>query len=261
VASSGSERRPVVGLTTYVEAARWGAWEQPAALLPATYLDAVDAAGGIAVLLPPPSDDGAGSDAAGPDMGGSDAATTVIERIDALIATGGPDVDPARYGAEAHPETGAPRTARDGWELELCRLALERDLPLLAICRGAQVLNVARGGTLLQHLPDAVGHAGHRPAPGTFGPIEVTLDPASAVGRILGPSATVLCSHHQALDALGRDVEAVGRAPDGTVEAVEVAGRRFALGVQWHPEQDGTDRRLFAALVAAAARPVQRSAR
>jgi gamma-glutamyl-gamma-aminobutyrate hydrolase PuuD len=227
VASSVSERRPVVGLTTYVEAARWGAWEQPAALLPATYIDAIDAAGGIAVL----------------------------------IATGGPDVDPARYGAEAHPETGAPRTARDGWELELCRLALERDLPLLAICRGAQVLNVARGGTLLQHLPDAVGHAGQRPVPGTFGETEVTLDQGSAAGRILGASSTVLCSHHQALDALGRDVVAVGRAPDGTVEAVEVVGRRVALGVQWHPEQDGTDRRLFSALVSAAAHPLQRSAR
>jgi len=249
VASSGSERRPVVGLTTYVEAARWGAWEQPAALLPAAYIDAVHAAGGIAVLLPPPGD--GGDEAA--------AAAVVIDRIDALIATGGPDVDPARYGADAHPETGAPRPARDGWELELCRLAVERDLPLLAICRGAQVLNVARGGTLVQHLPDAVGHAGHRPAPGTFGPTEVTLDARSAVGRILGATSTVLCSHHQALDALGRDVEAVGRAPDGTVEAVEVVGRRFALGVQWHPEQDGTDRPLFAALVAAAA--LQRSAR
>jgi gamma-glutamyl-gamma-aminobutyrate hydrolase PuuD len=251
VASSGSERRPVVGLTTYVETARWGAWEQPAALLPATYVDAIDAAGGIAVLLPPPS--GEGSE--------PDAAATVIERIDALIATGGPDVDPARYGADAHPETGAPRTARDAWELELCRLALERDLPLLAICRGAQVLNVARGGTLLQHVPDAVGHAGHRPAPGTFGEMEVALDHGSETGRILGTSTTVLCSHHQALDVLGRDVEAVGRAPDGTVEAVEVVGRRFALGVQWHPEQDGTDRRLFAALVAAAAQPVHRSAK
>jgi putative glutamine amidotransferase len=251
VASSGSERRPVVGLTTYVEAARWGAWEQPAALLPASYIDALHAAGAIAVLLPPPADaDGA-----------SDAAAVVIDRIDALVATGGPDVDPARYGADAHPETGAPRTARDAWELELCRLALERDLPLLAICRGAQVLNVARGGTLLQHLPDAVGHAGHRPVPGTFGETEVTLGNGSAVGRILGASSIVLCSHHQALDVLGRDVEAVGWAPDGTVEAVEVVGRRFALGVQWHPEQDGTDRRLFAALVAAAAHPVQGSAR
>jgi len=248
VGSSDSERRPIVGLTTYVEPARWGAWEEPAALLPMTYVDAVHASGGIAVLLPP-----------GPEAG--DAAAAVIGRIDALIATGGPDVDPARYGAEAHPETGAPRVARDAWELELCRLALERDVPLLAICRGAQVLNVARGGSLVQHLPDAVGHVGHRPAPGTFGPTDVALDPGSAVGRILGATATVLCSHHQALDVLGRDIEAVGRAPDGTIEAVEVAGRRFAIGVQWHPEQDGSDRRLFEALVTASTRPVQRSAR
>jgi gamma-glutamyl-gamma-aminobutyrate hydrolase PuuD len=233
VGSSGSERRPLIGLTTYVETARWGPWEQRAALLPEQYVEAVREGGGVAVLLPP--EPGAGA--------------SVLDRVDGLVLTGGPDVDPARYGQEAHAESGAPRPGRDEWELELCRLALDRDVPLLAICRGAQVLNVARGGTLHQHLPERVGHAGHRPAPGTMGRTEVRLDPKSAVGHALGTHVTVHCSHHQALDRIGAGIEVVGTAEDGTVEAVEVTDRRFAVGVQWHPEDDRADRRIFVALV------------
>jgi gamma-glutamyl-gamma-aminobutyrate hydrolase PuuD len=236
VASSGSERPPLIGLTTYVETARWGAWEQPAALLPDQYVQAVREGGGVAVLLPP--EPGAGA--------------SVLERLDGLVLTGGPDVDPARYGQEAHTESGVPRVGRDEWELELCRLALAGDVPLLAICRGAQVLNVARGGTLHQHLPEEVGHTGHRPAPGTMGRTDVRLDANSAVGRALGACVTVHCSHHQALDRIGAGIEVVGTAEDGTVEAVEVPDRRFAVGVQWHPEDDPTDRRIFVALVDAA---------
>jgi len=235
VDSNASDHQPVIGLTTYVETARWGPWEERAALLPEQYIESVITGGGLAVLLPP----GAGAPA-------------VLSRVDGLIITGGPDVDPARYGAEAHPETGAPRTARDEWELALCRLALEQDLPLLAICRGAQILNVACGGSLHQHLPEQVGHSGHRPAPGTMGMTEVVLRPGSLVGAALGGEVTVYCSHHQALDRIGAGVSVVGSAHDGTVEAVEVTGRRFAVGVQWHPEDHPTDRRIFTALVDAA---------
>ena len=233
--SNASDPRPLIGLTTYVEVARWGPWEERAALLPEQYIQSVLAGGGLAVMLPP----GAG-------------AAAVLARLDGLILTGGPDVDPARYGADAHPETGAPRTDRDEWELALCRLALERDLPLLAICRGAQILNVACGGSLHQHLPDQVGHAGHRPAPGTMGMTGVALETGSLVGRVLGSEVTVFCSHHQALDRIGADITVVGRAEDGTIEAVEITGRRFAVGVQWHPEDHPTDRRIFTALVDAA---------
>ncbi len=236
MALSDSDRLPLIGLTTYVETARWGAWEQPAALLPDQYLRAVHDGGGAAVLLPP--EPGAGA--------------SVLDRLDGLVLTGGPDLDPARYGQEAHVESGAPRASRDEWELEVCRLALARNMPLLAICRGAQILNVARGGTLHQHLPEQVGHTGHRPAPGTFGRTSVKLDADSAVGHALGPRVTVHCSHHQALDRIGAGIAVVGTAEDGTIEAVEIPGRRFAVGVQWHPEDDPTDRRIFAALVDAA---------
>jgi gamma-glutamyl-gamma-aminobutyrate hydrolase PuuD len=236
VDSNASDRSPLIGLTTYVETARWGPWEERAALLPESYVQAVDSGGGLAVLLPP----------------GPTGAAAVLARVDGLILTGGPDVDPTRYGEDPHPETGAPRTARDEWELALCRLALERDVPLLAICRGAQILNVACGGTLHQHLPEQVGHTGHRPAPGTMGMTDVAIDARSAVGRVLGTTVSVYCSHHQALDRVGAGLDVVGRAPDGTIEAVEIPGRRFAVGLQWHPEDDPTDRRIFAALVDAA---------
>jgi len=240
VGSNDSERRPIVGLTTYVETARFGPWEERAALVPDTYIQAVHAAGGLPVLFPPalPADAG------------------VIAGVDALILTGGPDVDPARYGAVAHAETGAPRTERDEWELALCRLSLEADLPMLAICRGVQVLNVALGGTLHQHLPDVVGHSGHRPATGATGMTEVVVDAGSLTGSLLGSQATVVCSHHQALDVLGDGLAVVARSLDETIEAVEVAGRSFAVGVQWHPEDDPTDRRIFVGLVGAARRSI-----
>ena len=229
-------RKPVIGLTTYVETARHGPWEERAALLPVSYLDAILDSGGLPVLLPP----------------AADGAADVSALVDGLILTGGPDVDPARYGAEAHPETGAPRPTRDDWELGLCHLALAHDLPLLAICRGVQVLNVASGGTLHQHLPEHVGHTGHRPAPGTMGQTVVALEVGSLVATVLGRGVTVNCSHHQALDRIGRGIAVVGRAVDGTVEAVELDGHRFAVGLQWHPEDDPSDRRIFMALVAAA---------
>jgi len=232
-------RRPVIGLSTYVETARYGPWEERAALLPVQYGDAVLDCGGLPVLLPP----------------APGAAAEALALCDGLVLTGGPDVDPARYGAAAHPETGAPRPDRDDWEFELCRGALAAELPLLAICRGAQVLNVVCGGTLVQHLPERTGHAGHRPGPGRMGTTEVTLDPASRVGRALDPTVTVYCSHHQALDRVADGLEVVGRAADGTVEAVERTGPGFVVGLQWHPEDHPTDHRIFAALVEAARIP------
>ncbi len=232
---------PRIGLTTYVEQAHWGVWDERAALLPASYAEVVATAGGLPVLLPPivPGDLDA-------------AAATAVAGIDGLVLTGGADVDPGRYGAATHAETDVPRAARDRWELALLRAALDADRPVLAVCRGAQVLNVARGGTLYQHLPDVLGEPTHRPVPGTFGRVPVRVDRGSRLAAIVGEAPEVLCHHHQAIDRLGDGVTACARAADGTIEGVELAGPRFALGVQWHPEEAG-DERLFAALVEAAA--------
>jgi gamma-glutamyl-gamma-aminobutyrate hydrolase PuuD len=234
--SDESDRSPVIGLSTYVEPARWGNWGEPAALLPHSYVSAINRVGATPVLLPPC-----------PRL-----PRALLGLLDGLIITGGPDVDPGRYGAEAHPKTGRPRTERDEWELALAEAALDADLPLLAICRGLQVLNVALGGSLVQHLPDLVGHESHQPAPGQMGTTDVSLEPGNVFALILGPASRVLCHHHQAIERLGRGLRVVGHAADGTIEAVEVEGRAFALGVQWHPEDDAADDRLFAALADAA---------
>jgi putative glutamine amidotransferase len=222
VGSNGADRRPVIGLTTYSEVAGYGVWRHEAVLLPRTYPDAVRAAGGVPVLLP----------SYGP------AEPELLAGIDALVLTGGADVDPARYGQDPHPAAESTRPERDEAELGLLHAALERDLPVLGICRGLQVLNVALGGTLVQHVPERVGHDGHRPALGSFGECAVELDPGATLTGLLGATALVHCHHHQALDSLGAGLEVVGRAADGTAEAVELLGRDFVLGVQWHPEQD-----------------------
>lgn len=237
---------PRIGLPACVEPARWGVWDRQATLLPSSYAAAVAAAGGLPLLLPPP---GLGSDEPG------DPAPEVVDRaldaLDALVLTGGPDVDPARYGDERLATTQEAQPDRDAWEAALARAALVRNLPLLAICRGAQVLNVALGGTLHQHVPDVTGHEGHQPGGGVLGATRVRLAPGSAVAAILGEEVKVLCYHHQSLRRLGQGLEAVGWADDGVVEAAVVTGRRFAVAVQWHPE-DGDDPRLFEALVATA---------
>jgi putative glutamine amidotransferase len=242
VASSVSEppalHRPLVGLSTYVEDARHGAWDELCALVPYSYVRAVGEAGGYPVLLPPYR-------SGGPD---------VLDAVDGLVLTGGPDVDPRLYGSRPHGETDSPREDRDAWEIALCAGALERDLPLLAICRGLQLLNVSLGGTLHQHLPEVVGHDGHRAALGHMTPVRVVLEPGSAVSSILGPESEGRCHHHQGIDHLGSRLRAVGFADDGSVEAIEVADASFAVGVQWHPEDDPEDGRLFLAFVAAAQR-------
>jgi gamma-glutamyl-gamma-aminobutyrate hydrolase PuuD len=223
----------LIGITAYGEPTAYGVWEHEAVLLPRLYTDAVVTAGGLPVLLPPRVE-----------------AAAVVDRLDGVVLAGGPDVDPARYGAERDPHTGAPRTERDAAELAVLRRSLELSRPLLAVCRGLQVLNVGLGGTLLQHLPDVVGHTGHNPQPGVFGSTEVALDAGSVVGGALGAGIVGRCHHHQAVDRLADGLTVTGRARDGTIEAVELAGHPFVVGVQWHPEQD--DPRIFAALVAAA---------
>jgi len=177
------------------------------------------------------------------------------------VLSGGPDVDPARYGQQAHERTAQPRTERDAAELALLEAALEQDVPVLCICRGLQLLNVARGGTLHQHLPDVTGHDDHAPQPGTFGRHTVEIDPGSALAGLLGrTTADVATAHHQAIDRLGTGLTVTARAADGTIEGVEDGDRRYLVGVQWHPEA-GTDLALMTSLVEAAQKSVQEPAR
>ena len=232
--------RPVIGLSTYVEPARWGAWEVPAALLHEWYVDAVREAGGRPILLPPDTED-----------------DEVLDRIDGLILIGGADVGPANYGAEPHPTVDVPRVTRDASELLLFRGALARDLPVLGICRGLQVMAVGSGGSLIQDLPDAGYGLTHREVPGTFTEHEVTFTEGSRIASIYGtPSLTTNSSHHQGIADPGSLVP-TGWSADGLIEACEVPGARFALGVQWHPEHPdrrATELPLFRAFVQAAAR-------
>jgi putative glutamine amidotransferase len=228
-------RPPRIGLTTYREPAAWGVWDEPADLLPASYGVAVRASGGVALLLPPDA---------------PEHAATALAAVDGLLLAGGADVDPERYGAQRNPATGPPRADRDTWELALAREAIEHDVPVLAICRGMQVLNVALGGSLRQHLPDQVGSDLHCPTVGVHGRHEVVAAPGSALAKIIGERADVATYHHQSVDRLGADLVATGWAEDGVVEAVELPGREWVLGVQWHPEAFAGGP-LFEAFVAA----------
>lgn len=227
---------PLIGITSYVEQVRWGVWDVPAAVLPFRYVERVEAAGGRAVILPPTasSDD------------------TVLDRLDAVVFAGGADLDPGLYGEQAHAETTGLRPERDAAEAPLMRAALDRDLPTLGICRGMQLMSVVSGGTLVQHLPDVVGHERHRPAPGVYGLHDVRLAPGSRAHTILGERVSVPSYHHQGLADAGK-LDVTGWADDETPEAVEHPDRRFAIGVLWHPEA-GDDLRLFSALVEAALR-------
>jgi putative glutamine amidotransferase len=237
--------RPIIGITCYVERAAWGVWEAPAAILPLTYVRAVEAAGGRPLLVPP----------------SADGAEETLAALDGLILAGGADINPASYGATPHPETTGVRPDRDGAEMALAAAALETDVPLLGVCRGMQVLNVVRGGDLAQHLDDHIDGSAHRQAPGSFARHEVELAAGSVLRRILGDRASVHSYHHQAPATLGRGLDKVAWAEDGTIEAIEDAGRDFAVGILWHPEE-GEDRKLFEAFVdRASARAEARRAR
>ncbi|MEV7516436.1 MULTISPECIES: gamma-glutamyl-gamma-aminobutyrate hydrolase family protein [Streptomyces] len=223
---------PLIGVSTYLEdEAGWGVWTMPAALLPAGYPALVRAAGGLVAMLPPDAPERAGA---------------VVARVDGLVIAGGPDVEPARYGAERDPRTGPPAPARDAWELALIDAALSLGTPLLGICRGMQLLNVALGGTLVQHLD------GHTGGTGVFGSHSVKPVPGSRYAAAVPEESAVPAYHHQCVDELGRGLSVSAQADDGTVEAIETAGEPWVLGVQWHPEM-GEDTRVMRALVEAAA--------
>lgn len=227
--------KPVIGITAYAQEASWGHWTMPAALIPLSYVTSVEAAGGRPVVLPPVSG----------------AVDETLDAIDGLIFSGGADIDPEAYGAERHEQTMATHPLRDEAEAALLEAALARDLPVLAICRGMQMLNVVNGGDLHQHLPELVGHEGHREALGVFSEHDVEITDGSRTAAIIGRSAHVHSHHHQGIGRVGPGLDAVGFAEDGSVEVVEDPRQRFAVGVLWHPEE-GQDKRLFEALVAEA---------
>jgi putative glutamine amidotransferase len=219
-------RRPVIGICAAIERAAWSAWEVLANVSPRTYSLAVQDAGGMALLLPP-------------DDATAEQPWDLLDLIDGLMLGGGSDIDPGSYGAAPHPKTRGTRPERDRFELALAHAALERDMPVLGICRGMQMLNVIQGGTLNQHL----GLELHRHTPGVFTDHRVRLEPGSLAQRVVGGEHTeVKSAHHQGLEELGEGVVATGNADDGVIEAIELPGRSFAVGVLWHPEEDEQSR-------------------
>jgi putative glutamine amidotransferase len=232
--------RPVIGITSYVEPASWGPWVGVSAgLLPYSYIAKVEQSGGIALVIPPRHD----ADA--------DWAASVLWPLDGLILAGGVDVEPSRYGASRHASVQDSRQDRDAAEIALARAAVESDLPLLGICRGMQVMAVAAGGTLEQHVPDRVGHTGHAPGIGSYGQHQVQIEPASQLAGIIGTSAAVPSYHHQAVSTHPGYTATAWDPSDRTLEAMEDPTASFRLAVQWHPEV-ADDLRLFQALIAAA---------
>jgi putative glutamine amidotransferase len=228
--------RPIIGITGELEAARWGNWIREAVVSPVSYTRAVERAGGTPIVLPPiPANSVPGLTAV----------------LDGLLLTGGRDVDPSLYDEEPHADTDTPDHRRDRFELAIARAAIEADLPFLAIGRGLHILNIARGGTLVQHLPDRLGNESHRPDPIKMTTHDVQVSAASKLGRVLGGAAHVPAAHHQAINRIGNGLLTVAWTEDQVIEAVELQGHRFGIGVQWNPE-DGDDPRIFEALVTAA---------
>jgi putative glutamine amidotransferase len=222
--------RPVIGICSAIETAQWAAWEVLVNLSPRNYSLAVQRAGGLALILPP-------------DDVVAEAPDELLDMLDGLILAGGSDIDPGSYGAQPHPETRGTRPERDRFEIALGTRALERDMPVLGICRGMQMLNVVQGGTLNQHVRDLVDNDLHRHTPGVFTDHRVELDPGSLAARVVGGERTeVKSAHHQGVEQLGEGVIATGRADDGLVEAIELPDQSFAVGVLWHPEEDEQSR-------------------
>ncbi len=246
---SDSGVRPIIGITAYVEPATRGDWaDVPSALVPHSYVRKVEEAGGIALLVPPRLD------------GSEELVREVLGRLDGVVIAGGADVAPELYDAERHPTVQASRPDRDAIEVALARATAELDVPVLGICRGMQVMAVAAGGRLEQHVPERVGHDDHSPGPATYGSHPVSTVAGTRVADILGPAADVPSYHHQSVLSHPGYV-ASAWADDGTLEAMEDPSGSFRLAVQWHPEEGG-DLRLFEALVAAARdRAAGRSAR
>jgi putative glutamine amidotransferase len=225
--------RPLIGITSYAQPARWGAWELPAALVPLFYVESVERGGGRALVVPP----------------STDAVDETLDVLDGVVFSGGIDIDPTAYGADRHPTTDPAQEHRDAGELALLERALERDVPTLAICRGFQLLNVLRGGDLVQHLPESVGHEGHREELGRFSEHPVEVKDGTRLSSILGPKHDgVQSSHHQGVSRVGAGLVETAWAEDGTLEGLEDPDRRFAVAVLWHPEMED-DKRLFSALV------------
>jgi putative glutamine amidotransferase len=223
--------RPLIGICAAVERASFGVWkDEPATLLPLSYSRAIHGAGGMMALLPP-------------DRVAEEEPDELLSRIDALVLGGGADIDPESQGVEAHPETIGSNPDRDRFEIALALGALDRGMPLLGVCRGMQVLNLACGGTLDQHIPDRLGHEIHRPVPGSWAEHEVRIEPGSLAAEAAGTEKlTVKSHHHQGVDRIADTLTATGWATDDeSVEAIESADGGFALGVLWHPEEDATD--------------------
>jgi putative glutamine amidotransferase len=224
--------RPLIGVCAAVERASFGVWkDEPATLLPLSYSRAIHGAGGMMAMLPP-------------DRLAEEDPGELLDRIDALVLGGGADIDPEAQGIEAHPETVGTNPDRDRFEIALALGALERGIPLLGVCRGMQVLNVACGGTLDQHIPDRLGHEIHRPVPGSWAEHDVRLEPGSLAARAAGTQElTVKTHHHQGVDRIPDELVASAWATDDdSVEAIESSDGAFALGVLWHPEEDPEDR-------------------
>jgi putative glutamine amidotransferase len=228
--------RPIIGITGELEAARWGNWIREAVVSPVSYTRAVERAGGTPVILPPVP---------------ASSVPVLIAGLSGLVLAGGRDVDPSLYDEAPHEQTDLPDHRRDRFELILTRAAIDADLPFLAIGRGMHILNVARGGTLTQHLPDRIGNESHKPDPVKMTIHDVQITAASKLARVLGETAQVPAAHHQAINQIGSGLRTVAWTMDQVVEAIELQGDRWALGVQWNPE-DGDDPRLFESLVTAA---------
>jgi gamma-glutamyl-gamma-aminobutyrate hydrolase PuuD len=226
--------RPIIGITSYAQPAKWGAWELPAALVPLYYVESVEQAGGRALVIPP----------------SEEAVEETLDVLDGIVFSGGIDIDPALYGADRHPATDPAQAHRDAGELALLEAALERDLPTLAICRGFQLLNILRGGDLVQHLPDEVGHEGHRETLGVFSEHPVDIKEGTRLESILGSRhGSVRSSHHQGTGRVGEGLVETAYAEDDSLEAFEDPSKQFVIGVLWHPEMEEDDKRLFEALV------------